>query len=417
MDGPMTGISTLRIAWRNLGRNRKRSSLALVAIALGQFVFLGIAALMHGYLGDFHESITGPMVGHAQVHAPGWRDDRSMDLTIDGVSAVIKEVRGDPSVTNVAARIYAPVLTALTEEGFMSFVVGVDPAAESHESGLLPSFDVSTIGDGRVVVGYNFAEKYGIETGAELALVGQDIDGSIASGLFTVEGIVASPVDIVNSLGVVMSLDDATEMLAMNDQAHEIVIHTADIETINETVARLRGLPALNGLEVLPWREIVPTMIVMIEMVDVFLYIVLMIVFIAAAAGIANTMLMSTFERKHEFGMLLSLGCGPGSLARMVTVEAVILGLLGVALGTAFGLGLVAVTSHTGMDYSALGGAGQDTYEASFRGLNLSSLVYPKLFVSDVLAGVVAVFLTSLLSVLWPVVKIVRMEPMEAMRL
>jgi len=126
---------------------------------------------------------------------------------------------------------------------------------------------------------------------------------------------------------------------------------------------------------------------------------------------------MSTFERKHEFGMLLSLGCGPGRLARMVTVEAVILGLLGVALGTALGLALVAVTSHTGMDYSMLGGSGQETYEASFQGLNLSSLVYPKLFVSDVVAGLVAVFLTSLLSVLWPVAKIVRMEPMEAMRL
>ena len=88
----MTSLSTLRIAWRNLGRNRKRSSLALVAIAVGQFVFLAIAALMHGYMGDFHESITGPMVGHAQVHAPQWRDDRSMDLTIDDVSVVLDEI-------------------------------------------------------------------------------------------------------------------------------------------------------------------------------------------------------------------------------------------------------------------------------------------------------------------------------------
>ena len=413
----MTGMSTLRIAWRNLGRNRKRSSLALVAIGLGQFVFLAIAALMHGYLGDFHESITGPMVGHAQVHAPGWRDDRSMDLTIDDVSAVLDEISSDPSVTNAAARIYAPVLTALTEEGFMSFVVGVDPEAESHEAGLLPGFEGSEIGEGRVVVGYNFAEKYGIGRGDELALVGQDVDGSIASGLFTVTDVIASPVDIVNSLGIVMTLEDATDMLAMYDEAHEIVIHTSDVETVNETVARLSGLPSVAGLEILPWRDIVPTMVGMIEMVDVFLYVVLMIVFVAAAAGIANTMLMSTFERKHEFGMLLSLGCGPGRLARMVTVEAVILGLLGVALGTALGLALVAVTSHTGMDYSMLGGSGQETYEASFQGLNLSSLVYPKLFVSDVVAGLVAVFLTSLLSVLWPVAKIVRMEPMEAMRL
>ena len=68
----MLGASTLRIAWRNLGRNTKRSMLALTAIALGQFAFLGIAGLMHGYMDAFHASITGPLIGHAQVHAEGW---------------------------------------------------------------------------------------------------------------------------------------------------------------------------------------------------------------------------------------------------------------------------------------------------------------------------------------------------------
>jgi putative ABC transport system permease protein len=409
-------MSTLRIAWRNLGRNRKRSALALTAIAVGQFVFLAVAGLMRGYMDEFLTSITGPMVGHVQVHAPGWLEDRSIDLTIDNLSTVLEEVRGDPAVTTVSARIYAPMLSALTEEGFMSYAVGVDPVTESLESGLLPGLDPTSVGDGKAVVGRSFAVRHNIEPGAQLALVGQDIDGSIASGLFTVTEVVSSPVEIVNDLGVVMSIGDASDMLDMSDQAHELVILTNDINTVDETVARLSKLPALAGLEVLPWQKVVPELVVMFDVVDVFIYMVLLIVFIAAAAGIANTMLMSTFERKHEFGMLLSLGCGPGRLARMVTVEAVMLGFVGVALGTALGWLLIAITSHTGLDYAAFGGGGK-TYEASFRGLYLSSLVYPKLYAPDVLAGIVAVFLTSLLSVLWPVARIVRMEPMEAMRL
>ena len=141
----MTGTSTLRIAWRNLGRNRKRSSLALVAIALGQFVFLAVAALMHGYMNEFHASITGPMIGHAQVHAEGWLKDRSIDVTIDGIGNVLDEVRADPETEHVSARIYAPVLTALAEEGFMSFVVGVDPGSELHDAGLLPGLDATSL--------------------------------------------------------------------------------------------------------------------------------------------------------------------------------------------------------------------------------------------------------------------------------
>jgi ABC-type lipoprotein release transport system permease subunit len=408
-------MSTLRIAWRNLGRNRKRSALALTAIAVGQFVFLSVAGLMRGYMDEFLTSITGPMVGHVQVHAPGWLEDRSIDLTIDNLSTVLEEVRSDSAVTSVSPRIYAPVLSALTDEGFMGFAIGVDPVTESQESGLLPGVDPASLGSDRAVVGSSFARRHGIGPGAKLALVGQDIDGSIASGLFTVTEVVSSPVEMVNDSGVVMTIGDAADLLDMSDQAHELVILTNDIDTVDETVSRLSRLPALAGLEILPWRKVVPQLVAMFDVVDVFIYMVLMIVFIAAAAGIANTMLMSTFERKHEFGMLLSLGCGPGRLARMVIVEAVLLGLVGVGIGTALGWVLIAITSHTGLDYAAFGGGGQ-TYEASFRGLYLSSLVYPKLYPVDVFAGVIAVFLTSLLSVLWPVARIVRMEPMEAMR-
>ena len=67
--------STFRIAWRNLGRNRKRSALACAAIGLGQFAFLATAAIMHGYADHYFDSITGPLVGHVQVHDPAWREE------------------------------------------------------------------------------------------------------------------------------------------------------------------------------------------------------------------------------------------------------------------------------------------------------------------------------------------------------
>ena len=112
--------------------------------------------------------------------------------------------------------------------------------------------------------------------------------------------------------------------------------------------------------------------------------------------------------------MLLSLGCGPGQLSRMVAVEAVILGLLGVAVGTILGFAFMLVTSRTGLDYAALGGG--STYDVAYKGLQLSSLVYPKLYAGDALTGVLAVFATSLISVIWPIARIARLEPMEAMR-
>jgi len=412
----MTSTSTLRIAWRNLGRNRKRSLLALGAIAVGQLAFLATTALMNGYGEQYLNSATGPMVGHIQIHAPGWRDDRSIDLTLGDIDANLTEIRREPQVDYASPRVFAPALAALAEDGFMSMVVGVDPEVESHPRGLLAGEHLSgQIGGHRVLVGSGFARKHDIEPGMEIAVIGQDVDGSIANDLFTVSNVIATPVAIVNNLGIVMSMDDAQDLLLMPDQAHEIVIHVKDRELLSNTVTRVSSLPCLSGAEVLPWQEIVPYIVTIVNFLDVYKFIILFIVFIAAAAGIANTMLMSTFERTHEFGMLLSLGCGPGRLSKIIAVEAVILGLLGVAIGTALGLGLVALTSESGIDYAALGGS-ESAFEVDFQGLQITSHVFPKINASDVALGVIAVFLTSLIAVIWPMVHVVRLEPMEAIR-
>lgn len=412
----MASASTLRLAWRNLGRNRKRSALAFGAIALGQLTFLATSGLLRGYSEQFFRSVTGPLVGHVQVHAPGWRDDRSLDLTLGDLDATLDRIRRDPDVERASPRIFAPALAALSDEGFMSMVVGVDPAVESQPEGLLGGHQsAARLGQGRVLVGRILARQRHIAPGTEIALVGQDVDGSIANDLFTVADVISSQVEIVNSLGVVMSLDDAQEFLLMPNQAHEIVIHVRDPQTIDSTAARLASLPRLAGSEVLPWQEIAPHFVAMIEIMDGYVFIILCIVFIAAMAGIANTMLMSTFERTHEFGMLLSLGCGPGRLSRVIVVEAVVLGLVGVALGTTLGVGLLLWSGETGLDYAALGG-GESSYEVGFKGIQLSSVVYPRVHHGDVVAGIVAVLLTSFVAAVWPMLHLARLEPIEAMR-
>ena len=150
----MAENSTLRLAWRGLGRNRKRSALAVAAIGLGQFAFLATAAIMHGYSDHYFDSVTGPLVGHVQILAPGWREERAVDQTLDNVEAMLAAIRGQSQVARAVPRIYAPVLAALEEEGFVGMVVGADPALAADASGLLGSEELAgLLGDGRVLVG------------------------------------------------------------------------------------------------------------------------------------------------------------------------------------------------------------------------------------------------------------------------
>jgi len=140
----------------------------------------------------------------------------------------------------------------------------------------------------------------------------------------------------------------------------------------------------------------------------------LAVVFVAAAAGIANTAMMSTFERVHEFGMLLALGAAPGRVVRLVLTESVLLGLVGVTVGSIVGMALVLITAHTGINYAAL--AGSRVEDIAFGGLNVSYVIYPEFEPRYVLLGIVAVMVTSVAAASWPSLVAARLEPVEAMR-
>jgi ABC-type lipoprotein release transport system permease subunit len=406
-------FSTIQIAWRNLGRNRKRTGLALAAIAVGQLCLLAMAGMMNGFGDEILKAITGPAVGDIQVHAHGWRKERAVDMSITGLEPTLDAIRSDAAVEGVFPRVFSPALVAPREEAHMAAVIGLDPEVESGERGLLRGLGAG-LGGRRVFVGRIASQRMRTSVGDEIAVVGQAADGSLANGLYTVSSIGMTQLDMVNRQGVVMSLEDAQEFLAMDDEAHQIIVHARDREGLDALVERLRQSSALQGYEVLSWRELVPQMVDMVEMMDYATFYVLVFVFVAAVAGVANTMLMSTYERVHELGMILALGASPWRIVRMVFAEAAVLGLVGAAIGTVAGCVLVVVTSYTGLNFAAMGGETVENF--AFEGTRMPLLVYPWLKVSDVLIGVVAVLVTSITAAVWPAVIAARLEPMEALR-
>jgi len=266
----------------------------------------------------------------------------------------------------------------------------------------------------RVLMGRPLAEMMGAREGDRIALVGQGADGSLANDLYEVAGLVNTSVDLVNRQAVLMHLGEAQTLFAMPDEAHEIVLYGRDPRRADRLAAHVAALPELAGAEVLGWRTLSPEMVSLIGIVDVVWVFVLLLVFLAAAAGVANTMLMATWERTRELGMLLALGAGPGRIVRLVMVESVALGLIGALLGAALGLGLVAVTHRTGVDYAALTGTGPS--ELSFGGLRWSMRLYPTLAAVDVVRTVAAVVVTSLLASAWPAARAARLQPTQALR-
>jgi len=407
--------STSRIAWRNLGRNRKRTALALAAIGVAQLALVFTNALMHGYADAMIDAVTGPMLGHVQVHVRGWRDEHAMDQSLDRVGEKLSAIRRVAGVERASARVYAPALAARDVDGHTVVVIGLDPAAEGGTEGLLEDVPRSDRPGGRrVLVGAGLAQAMGLHRGDELAIVGQGADGSIANDLFTVAGTLSSSVELVQRTGVVMSLDAAQSLFVMPDQAHEIVVRGSRSDAADGLAASIARLPALRHTEVLPWRKLAPELLTLVELTQASSFIVLLLVFVAAAAGIANTMLMATFERMRELGMLLALGTTPRRIVSMVLSEAVVLGLLGVAIGTALGALLVVATAHSGLDLLTLGQ--ESAKEISFEGMNYHFSIVPRIEAADIGQGVGAILVTAVVAAVWPAMHAGRLDPVEAMR-
>jgi ABC-type lipoprotein release transport system permease subunit len=405
--------TTMRMAWRNLWRNPRRTALALAAIGLSVTLVLAYTSILRAYGQWIVETITGPMLGHVQAHAPLWRKDRLMERTLRDIDATLAELRRDPEVASATARVYAPALAARAEEGFAVIVMGIDSVAESGPARLLTDV-VEPLREREALIGRQLAELMNVRVGDEVAVVGQGVDGSLANDLFTVKGVVTTSVDLVNRQGVLIDLSDAQTLFAMPDEAHEIVIHARRPEMASALSRRLAGASGFAGAEVLDWQTLAPEMVTLVRITDLAGLLVLLLVFVAAAAGVANTMVMATFERTREFGMLLALGTRPGRLVRLVIAESIALGVVGALMGSLIGIVLVAMTHRTGIDYSWLAGGGPS--ELSFAGLRFSLRFYPALSAVDVARVIGAVCVTSLLAATWPALRASRLQPVEALR-
>ncbi len=405
--------STMRMAWRNLWRNPRRTMLALSAIGLSVMLVLAYTSILRAYGEWIVETITGPMLGHVQAHAPQWRKDRLMDRTLRGVDAQLAELRRDPDVASATARVYAPALAARGEEGFAVIVIGIDSHAESGPARLLTDV-VEPLREREAFIGRQLAELMNVRVGDEVAVVGQGVDGSLANDLFTVKAVVTTSVDLINRQGVLIQLSTAQTLFAMPDEAHEIVIHARHPAMASALSRRLAGAAAFAGTEVLDWQTLAPEMVTLVRITDLAGLLVLVLVFMAAAAGVANTMVMATFERTREFGMLLALGTHPARLMRLVVAESIALGVVGAVMGSLIGIALVVITHRTGIDYSWLAGGGPS--ELSFAGLRFSLRFYPTLSVVDVARAIAAVCVTSLLAATWPALRASRLQPVKALR-
>jgi ABC-type lipoprotein release transport system permease subunit len=399
-----------RIAWRNVLRNRRRSVITILSMAIGLGALTFLWASIDAENEEIIENTTRLLAGEAQIHVKGYHDDPSLDLAIADAMSVARAIRDDPDVAAASVRMEGSALASRGDKSRGVRLVGVSPREEARVTSLLGAIvSGSSFGPSDstgVLVGIKLAESLSLRAGDELILVGQAYDGSIASARVPVRGIFRTNIGEYDGYVAVMPLGAVRNFLSAPGGATAIVLRLKNRDRLDVMGPRLSARLG-DRYEVIGWPTLLPEVAAATRFHVVVAYVVVGIFFVVVAAAVANPVLMAVLERTREFGVMLAIGMSPRRLLGLVLWEAVLLGLFGVAVGNLLGLGTTLYFGRAGIDLSAFG-AGVQTMPG------LSDVLRPVTRLDRSLMSSALVFGTACLAALYPAFKAARLDPVSA---
>ncbi|NIL95265.1 MAG: FtsX-like permease family protein [Woeseiaceae bacterium] len=397
-----------RLAWRNLWRNHRRTLIMLLAITLGTWAMIFMTALMRGMVSQMVSDGISALPGHVQAHHPDYRDDPSIANLIGVSDTELYERFSTAGFRQWATRVRVPAVITSEYDSRGVTLIGVDPEREDGmtfvdydavEGRFLESSD-----DKGVVIGRKLATTLNTELGKRIVLMSQDPDNEIADRGFRVVGLFTANVMSFEEQYVFAGKTTTQDMLHIDDQVSELVVlgdNYRDVEALYNKTLELID----DGAEVKRWTEIDRFLGTMLGVMDGFVLVWIIVIFLALSFGLVNTLVMAVFERVREIGLMLALGMRPMNILGQIILESLLLLAIGLALGSALAWATVEPIKE-GVDISYVG-EGMDMW-------GMSSTLVPELLLSDVVLANVVVLILGFFASLSPAWRAANYEPIEA---
>jgi ABC-type lipoprotein release transport system permease subunit len=427
----MMGVLLLmKIGWRNLWRNPRGTLLTALALGLG----LTLLLISLGLLDGSNEQMVGNGVrfgtGHVVIQAPGYQDTASQELLLpDRVVSTTEEFLHTramkPHLRGVSPRLLASGLLSSAANADGVRIMGVIPKEERAVS-LIPERIVegNYLNDDQqsgVVIGAELARKLAVKIGAKVVLMTQVVQspdteaadsggGEMQSTLLRVSGVFRTGIQAIDAHVIQLQLPEAQALLGVPGRVTQVAVL---LEREGDSLMVARGLrKQLTGVpvEILPWRESMPTLAHLLLLDDAFNYVMNGVVLAMVGLGILNTILMRVLERRYEFGLFSALGLRPVQLAVMIIGESLALTAFSLTLGLVLGLGVQHYFATHGLDlrwffHSSLPSA-----------LVFDPIIYSRLSLTRIASSVGIVFLAATLISFYPALKAARTELPGALR-
>ena len=399
------------MAWRNIWRNKTRSIVIMLSIAIGLFSGIAILSLYKGMMKGRVRTVIDAEVGHLQIHHPEFKKDFKPEFTINNGRQLLEELKTIPEVKLAVPRSITSGMLSTTGGSSGIQINGIIPDQEYEASQLKKKlieghvFNASK--KNQIIIGKKLADKLKLDVGSKLVLTVVDSSEEISSGAFRIIAIYQSDNAPLDELNVYVTMWDLNDMLKIKDEFHEVVLILSNDDLIDSLKSRL--VKAFVSLKIETWREISPETNLLVKTTDQYSYIIMVIIMRALAFGIINTMLMAILERTKEIGMMLALGTNRTKIFFLILQETFMLTFAGSPVGIISSWLIVSYFNKVGIDFSGRG-------NEMMKSFGFGSIVYPE-FPSDKILNVfLIVFFTALASCLIPAIKALRLQAAEALR-
>ena len=396
------------LAWRNLWRNHRRTAIMLGAISVGAWAMIFMTALTQGMVTEMIRDGISALPGHVQVHHPDYRDDPNITNLLPQTSSEIEVLFGPAGFDAWSSRVKVPAVVTSEYDSRGVTLLGIDPTAErgmifvDYET--VEGRFLETVDDHGVVIGHKLADTLDTGLGKRIVLMSQDPDNNVADRGFRVVGLFHANVEAFEETYVFAGRQTIQEMLKVGDRVTEIVVLGDDYRDVEDDYARVVEL--VDGrVEVMRWTELDTYLGTMMTVMDGFVLIWVIVIFLALSFGLVNTLFMAVFERVREIGLMLALGMKPGNILGQILIESMLLLVIGLGIGNLLAW-LTIKPLESGIDISIVA--------EGMAMMGASSMLYPELRIEDVVLANVVVLILGFLASLSPAWRASRYEPIEA---
>jgi len=403
----------IKLAWRNMWRNWRRTVIAMVAIVLGLILLI----LMDGFIKGSDEAIYGNAVrlygGNLQIHATGFRAkaDRLPLLPVEKADEVVKIAMAHPEVLLASKRINTGGMINNRGESYPVTITGIEASGEAPISLIAENITAGRFllddDEDMILIGKGLADALEVGVDDRITLTGKRKNESMRQRTMTIAGIFDLGLREAEKSMVFISLSEAQSLFNLRDQGTEVTISTYTVGNENEVIDDLQA--DLQDYEVDSWETLKPEIRQTMDVKSQFTNIIGLVVVMIACIGILNLMLMAVYERTREMGVLAALGMKGRQVMGLFLLEGAMIGVVGAAVGCILGwLVLLAINQAGGIDLSVAAEMGDIT-------ALMGDHIYASASLADILRYGITVAVMAALASLIPAWQASRKEPAETL--